>query len=62
MELKRGTDPSRGLQYLTRAVQLSESGETALVMRSRCRHNPATEYSIGFYLSSISIFRFDKIM
>ena len=35
MELKRGCDSKRTLYYLTKAVQLNDYDESALVVRSR---------------------------
>ena len=51
MELKRGCDSKRTLYYLTKAVQLNDYDESALVVRSRQQFSICLTLSLDIILS-----------
>ena len=51
MELKRGCDGKRTLYYLTKAVQLNDYDESALVVRSRQQFSICLNLSLDIILS-----------
>ena len=51
MELKRGCDSKRTLYYLTKAVQLNDYDESALVVRSRQQFSICLNLSLDIILS-----------